>query len=98
MVVCKLRDLPSADFADICRTSTTLAEIIRTIGLTVASTAYRDVKRRIKRETINVDHIARGLGALRGKPSRHRSSLERVLASNNAQWIKRALLDRKSVV
>ena len=89
---CKLRDLKPTAFATICRASSTFAEIIRKIGLTTTSTAYRDVKRRIKREKVDVDHIARGLGTRRNKPSPNRSPIDRVLASTNSGWIKRTLM------
>lgn len=89
--ICRLRDLPAARFASICGTSQTLAEVIRRIGLTLASTAYRDVKRRARREGVSLDHLPRGLGSNAGRPNPNRTPFERILASGSRRWIKIAI-------
>jgi hypothetical protein len=91
-VMNKLKDLPASDFADVCRTSGTLAEIIRRLGMVVCGPTYRNIKRRAAREGVDLSHIAMGLGHRRGKPSRTRSTLERVLLSGHRGWIKTTLL------
>jgi len=89
--VYRLRDLSAAAFASVCGTSKTLAEIIRRIGLTATSTAYRDVKRRARREGVSLEHVPRGLGSNAGRPNPNRSSIEKILASGNRGWIKNAI-------
>lgn len=87
----RLRDLPAEAFASVCLTSKTFAEIIRRIGLATTSTAYRDVKRRARRENVSLDHIPKGLSTNAGKPSRNRTPLEKIMASGQRGWIKTAL-------
>lgn len=89
--VCRLRDLSADAFASICATSESLAEVIRRIGLTLASTAYRDVKRRARRENVSLEHLPQGLGANAGRPSRNRTSIDKIFASGVRQWIKIAI-------
>jgi hypothetical protein len=88
----RLRDLAADVFASICSTSQTLAEIIRRIGLTSTSTAYRDVKRRARREGVSLKHIPQGLGSNAGRPNPNRTPIEKILMSSNRGWIKRAII------
>lgn len=64
----KVWSIPLLEFKEVCSRSQTLTEIIRTFGLHFdAGWTYRNIKKRIKEEGIDISHIALGLAHNRGK-------------------------------
>ncbi len=88
----RLRDMKPEDFAIICKRSESIAEIIRTIGFSATSTAYRAIRTRAAKEGVSLDHIPKGLGSRRGKVPVNRATAESVLTSKNRGTIKRVLM------
>jgi len=88
----KLSTVSSEDFLSICATSSSVAQIIRRAGMTVCSSAYRSVRKKVALEKIDLSHIQRGLASNRGKPSFNRKPLEHHLKGGDRKRIKAALL------
>lgn len=91
----KLADLPASDFALVCRTSASIAEIIRRLGMAGCSSAYGSIRRRAEREGVSLSHAPRGLDSRKGMPYLgKRASLESVLASGSRNRIKQFLIEK----
>lgn len=91
----KLADLPASDFALVCRSSVSIAEIIRRLGMAGCSSAYGSIRRRAEREGVSLLHAPRGLGSRKGLPYLgKRADLESVLAGGNRKRIKQLLIEK----
>lgn len=59
--------IPAQEFAELVKSSTSVAEIVRGCGFGSISGSYSTVKRRIKTDGLDVSHIPSGLGSNRGR-------------------------------
>jgi hypothetical protein len=90
----KLDQLSSSDFASVCQTSHSLAEICRRVGMTGCGPAHKSIRHRAQTENVDLTHIPVGLGSNRGRhfPTQ-RTTVERVLlAAKDRKHIKKVLL------
>lgn len=65
--------MPAKDFAELVRTSTTVADIVRSFGYKAAGGIHKVVWKRINEDGIDAAHLPRGKGANSG--TRHRGGV-----------------------
>lgn len=79
-----IKNLSSKEFVKIVNSHNTFADIFRELDIPYSGGNYRTLKSRIKKEKVNIDHIALGLNNAKGKKAYNRKSLDEILVKNSS--------------